>query len=164
MGALIHQHAPEVDRQIPPLLEPGGHVQTESVNEQDHRPFRVAGGADRDTRAVERANEPEILGRQLPGALDRHPVLVSASHDRASDESGCNGARRDAGRDRRVPPGPHPRCSRGTRSPILVTISYAWVSAWAASSHAPTVSPPCLPSRTTSSPGIGSTSPQSTIS
>ncbi len=63
--SLIHQDAPEVGRQIHPLLVPDRHVQAEPVDEQD-RGIGGTGRAHRDLGAVEGLDETEILGRQIP--------------------------------------------------------------------------------------------------
>jgi hypothetical protein len=100
VSPLIHHHTPEVHRQIDPLLVPGGHVQAEPVDEQDHRRLRIARGTRRDLRPVEGLDHAQVVGRQVP-QMGFEVVLVPAPDDRASHGARRDGAGGDPGADHR---------------------------------------------------------------
>ncbi len=85
----------------------------------------------------------------------------SAAPERPSREAGGDGPRRDARRDDRGPL--RHRYRLGTRSPILLTISYPIVPNSRPSASASMVSSPWFPISTTSSPTRTSASPPSTM-
>ena len=121
---LIHQHASEVRRQIDPLLVPGGHVQAEPVDEQEHR--RLADRPPRATAISCRRRTRQARGRRAAGpTMGFEVVLVPAPDDRASDGARRDRAGGDPGADHRgaLRVTTRSQVARGTLAPIRVTIS-----------------------------------------
>ena len=121
---MVHQHAAEVVGQIDPLLVPDGHVEAESVREQQHRSVRIPGRPDGDLGPVERHDGIERLRGQVADRLRAVGGTVTASRQDAHRGAGDDRAGRDGSRDRGGAfPAHRATCSRGTRAPIRVTIS-----------------------------------------
>ena len=82
VAALVHHDAPEVRRQIHPLLEPRRAVQAEPVHEQQHRapPARPR----RAPRSRSRRRTPPCRGPRAadPRACPRRSCVVAAPHER----------------------------------------------------------------------------------
>ena len=94
------------------------------MDEQQQRRVGVAGGPDRELGAVERRDRPEVLGRQIADD-ESSSALGAGAPQHAAPRRRRRRPGRDGGRDhgRALPARRVITYSRGTRSPIRVTIS-----------------------------------------